>query len=1399
MKIIIHNYYKYLRIYECGTSIAFICSKERVLMNFRNTIKRISFIFILSVFLIAAETPNPYVTSTQDIESILKCAQQRIKTSPSSLSLIIKPNDQITYYFKDADLSLATSKTLKLKTDLESLANFTDKNPLESDEQFKTLKSIIGRYLNISATLHALYAKAFHVTKLVEQNSNLNFDQLKFLDLILPSFTAIGALSNSNGGLDYANNIRNDVDQSLNSTTRLTLSHQEKQLAELSALMEPKNEKEYAKLIQFATIRDSAVNRWAINRLSVYETKHPTNDFIQSCGNNLLSFRSTKPIQATTKLPSIIELNNSDKYILILENQKSIFNAIEKHNLIDLTTAQNIIHELFLPYKSKMNEANFKQWTIDKAKEAIEFENFVFSKMGESFVFASHATYDNMDLNQTILRQSSKMFYFRLNNLRNKLNEIASIYSSISLKQINDSFLNVTTKLINQSKWIEDEKSLIKPVFENIFSQQNMIAKSFKNREHKIKSLLDITNSTIPYAYELNMINQFDYSDAKLKMIDPRNLQYSKFVLGINNVEDLKLLLENKLTLSGNDYLMQTYQSSEYVKNKINDLFKNIEEDAKANPNIAFAAIASRNAVRLQKDLKKLYLDPNYPKLKVNIPNSAPQDNLKNKIRYVTYSLEGEDACAYKNSKYDSSKSLIEQSKSWSQSSLPLTANYGLTQLSNSSKDIQIDTMNPSQALYSLLSMMNLTVLDIWLNEPEVQKNGVLRDNTQLLPTVYEHKMISQAKVSLLYSANPLLSTTWNEKSLLEHLATEAYSPYSNQVDVNKAKSVLNQAISYAYSNDAGKLEMFCQANYDQFISQVNAGIEVKDKGLFFRKMFRIASATRAAINGDNKTLLEFDTALAKKARTTTEKYMEDIINPILSYSFIAMLVLGFIFMPMLTGTVAAPVLVNLLAVLNWGVMAPTAAANLGARLFVNFIEKPVEFRFEESVAKSFIQGSPDPQLEGGPITDWEQLKLKKAELKISQYSEPIYLAMDLWYGKSLYNEAKSVLGFGIKSAAKKLKVNLRSQYENLKTFKPTRSFTEIKEESGTLKAIQTKSAEALDDLARKMKLPKYQNINAEEVEIALRKQLSEQLPKDIQIITPEIDRAKRFAERRLNKFKKAILKGSKSSNILGNSKLKTLEDELPINPEVIMQLGSQSNFMTMYGIFPKSFIQMLWKSSKDKVVKIIEALKGSKPTEEQLSEIYQIISNDTKIKAWWKQWGEFTTLVHDMRLMFLKDKVAAYDNLLYKIKFAQENHLSNSELINTFTSDELQLLHEAGTLNRYIHLLGFLPDIVKPNVWVEDPPLFRLRSLFTSANELRMHARPIHPFMSKISESELEQYEPTHYYDAATDSYVPMDQTADASAWSRSSYDFDGSNSNSEMQKQIFKLLPESFNKASK
>lgn len=1376
----------------------------------RKLIKRITFCFIFTVFLMAAETPDPYTTAAQDIESILKCAQQRIKQSQSTLSLWISKDPTNPYTFKDSSLNLATQKTLKLKTDIQNLAKEVEFNPYETDAQFNTVRNILGRYLNISATMQAMFAQAFHATKVVETNKTLSFENLKMFDLVLPPITAIGALITPQGELNYPNNIRNEIDANGNVQTRITMSHQERQLAELSALMNPKSERDYAKLVQFAIIRDTAVNRWAINRMSVdaavakwVENRKPTSTTktqagIQACGQNLLSFRTSTPIQDATMLPSILELQNSDGYAMLRDKTKDISQAIINHSLIDPIVISKIINDTFSPFQSKMAEASFSSWVKQKAVEVINDEKEILNSTIDSFVLASHSIYDKMDVESILNRQASMMYYFRINNIKTKINLIARQYSAISLSALNKSFDQSAKLNINKSAWIAEEKALLKPVISKIMSDQAYVSRAFANRNKKVDSILDSTISAIPAMYELKFINETSTKDEKLKQLSAKAFTITPLKLGIQNVEELKLFLESKMSANSNDYLLKTYQSSEYVKTKLNELFKNIEDDAKANPTIPFATIASRNAARFQLKLKTLRNEADYPKTDLKVKQYiAKQDNLKVPVKYVTFVKLGEDACGKKPSQTDDLLSSFR----------PVATNSGLGQLAGTSEETE-DTqlMDPATALNVLLSTMNLSVLNIWLDNPDVQKNGVLKDNTQLLPTLYDHKIFAQAQVSLVMAQNQFLSIQWQEKNLLEHLVT-SYSPTTGKTDRELAKKILHRAIDEARYNDKGKLEMFCRANYDVFNKQSTSGQTPTGAGKDFQDMYRAASATRSALTEGNADLMKYEELLTKKARTKNEKFMEDFIHPILTYSFIAMLVIGFILLPMVTGTVVAPVLTTMLTILNWGVMAPTCAANLYSRLTVNFIEKPAEFRFEGSVANSHVGGSPNPELEGGPIASQEMLAMKRAELKMNQKLEPIFLAMDLFYGKVLYHEAKTALGFGVKSASRKLNINVRDKYTKLDTFKPKRSFTEIQKEKGTYEALKTKASEGFDQLARKFKLPIYQNITEGEIQNALRTRLGEELPKDIKDIIPEIERAKKFVSKRLGKFSKSIMSGKRASNILGNEKIKLTGDELPIDPEVIMQLGSQKTFMTIYGMFPKSFMQMLWKTSKGKIQQIVSTLKGGKPTPEQLKELYQIVSSDAKIKAWWKQWGEFTTVINDMRLMFLKDKVAGYEGILNKIKFAQENSLTNAELVTTFTDLELQLLNEAGTLHRNIGFLfvfddvptflGMMPDVPKPGVMLNEPPLFKLRHLFNASNELRMSIRPIHPFMTKLSESELSQYEPTHYYDAATDTYVPMDAQTDARAWSRSAYDFDGKDLSTESQKQIFKMLPESFNSA--
>src|SRR6185437_2178386 len=190
-----------------------------------------------------------------------------------------------------------------------------------------------------------------------------------------------------------------------------------------------------------------------------------------------------------------------------------------------------------------------------------------------------------------------------------------------------------------------------------------------------------------------------------------------------------------------------------------------------------------------------------------------------------------------------------------------------------------------------------------------------------------------------------------------------------------------------------------------------------------FKNMFLSATHLRKILTSDpadptlGAKLKKFDDDLTTKTESRSEVLLNKYVDPVLTVVFVATLVILAVSLFAPVGIAGA--LTVLIAVLNYGVMAPLTGADLYLRTSVDFFQKPAQLAYQDAIASSQISGQ-------DPYSDWETLKKQgfvsnttdrvtveqnHRALTNSQLMTIAAVPMDIWYGQSIYSGIRSATG----------------------------------------------------------------------------------------------------------------------------------------------------------------------------------------------------------------------------------------------------------------------------------------------------------------------------------------------------------------------------------------------------
>lgn len=1339
--------------------------------------RKLGAIAILALFAMGAETPDPYSIKMGKIESLLKCGERQVKRFAKTAEPYPETSPGKILIFKDPNLRQAVTQMRILAADLKKLSADMAKSPTRMQDGAKLLQTVSGRYLNSLSRAHVLYAAGAHAAG--TDLGNFSFEALGPLNLVLAKNAAYPVFAR------YPFNVQHKSASEL----EFGLSDQERVLAEDAAVSSPKNEREYAKFLQHSVLREGFVNRWAVRRLTS-QNFDPADEKVKYCGPELLSFRpgADKKIASS---PLYKELVATDRFAEIRKLTPKFAEKSMNHPLGDKLLYATVLKAAlgaepnFKAFMAGASTAGIADWYLQAAGYVAANEQDDWQYTAQDVLLSATMPRDESAPAQVARRMAENAFERRSQAVREQIWMIATLPltsdgKKIGVKNRDPMDERIVSELAKtKDAWISAQFDAFLPVAQKLEDPKSKAVTAYARREEKTRQIFEAAEPAIPAAYEVAFFEKagMDYKTARwTEASKVKALVGGKLVAGMTlapiTPEDLELYFMGMMNSFEYAALEHVMNKQKEVADVISRFFKELGEefgkevaktpDLVLTPdNTPLGRLAAEKAYAIQKELYAEYKKKHgkdYSMLEETIKIiPAKKDQLARPPKLVPKfdpSTADNKIVVVENGKLVAREKPLERrhppmlmlqtpeeierakEEAEAKECGETPGLYDLLGTGTSKKprkppeyeligDDSDQPMGKIEAVESIFAVMHLRTYNF---DPNSVRTAALTKSARLMPYLFEHMTYAQAKFGLSFSQSALLQRQWrasnlpaseDERSTMHYLA-DAYDPSTYTVNKTKALAIIGDAIAAVRKDD--KLEVFCQAD-------TKTAAAFPDEN--FKQMFRASSATRAAIN-EKGQYDKYEENLRKLSRTPKEAFLEDVLfSHAMMWFFLVLMAISFFVMPLLSAGILA-VVTPILTFINIAAF-PIIIAGTYTRWSINYFEKPTQIKFQESVANSYLGDTRTMMGDLKQIASREKIGEEKSMLKFGQWTEPLWTTLDFVFGRAIVKDLRRGVGLTVMKSAKTLGLEARTFGKPPKQFKAVKSYNELVAEKGFVRGTSAKAGEFWDGMGRW--LPKYQNFTMEEVVAALRGKVEKLLPANHVENIPELEQAIDYWKVRLTK---AMKKLGDESPLKGSSLVKEGEPFIPIDPSGAEGFVKSPN-LTLFVMYPKA---------------LIGAVKSG------------------KILQFSKRWGEFVNTMRDMRVLYIRDRLAKLGTLIEKMELASKNGQSTAELVQSLSEEEMMLLYEAGRMTK---LFGKGPLAERAAALFKPGPLRKLVPYFEAHEEIRMVMKPLQPGLKVLTAEEMKNYDPTHYYDPATDTYVPMSEEADMKAWYRSMEDFDG------------------------
>ena len=958
----------------------------------------------------------------------------------------------------------------KFKSDLEAESMNRANQPLGSNG-LNALTQVSAEYLDMQAKLYANYAKMvqqYHP----EGASHFSFSELDQLNLVVNKKVGLPFMTNEKMKRQF--NVRHKSQVMV----ELFVTEEDKHAAEYISLVSPKDSFGYAKLIQFATVRETMVNRWALRRLQALPSADPA---VNSCGTELLSFKfldknSVRPLHDTPAYTQLGALDNyndfqkladglqaaslgkpisdSDFYLSMV---RKVFGSFPQfvNEIVPVIAPSKItsILEEVVPNLVRIEESSWdlaaKEVILDSSFPADDFSPDAVSDRIATAAFDMHKVY----LIQTLMQGLQDK------GIRAAQNEKSAEYLN-AFRKVSQVVTTETAPL--RSSWISSQKTAFQKVFVNSETAWNRLLIA----DGRLNQVINGIENNAKQAFRadhlhreilltgLNKVGRGDTADAYkatadyLKSSARSTLSYT---MAPFTPELLKKYFYKKLEEfgamkedSGEYIVAHQITGSRPVMMAIENFFSKLDSDFQAavqqaqitevtQANSPMGPLLKTAAFSAYNDLKQLISTPDKS---ADAPAAPVQTNpffpLKPLATDAISSGRMNPIQDLNPSNYISTEPARVQVEGRFLNALN-TMGVNLLNSKPFNLDLLAPTVRDQNSLVVVLSSEALVKAPLLRIESKERAGKYFTMDDKNAPLSKNEQMAWMGGV---------VPDRPEDNYALAHLAP-AYDLKTDRLDHAKAISILQKVIDIAVRNNQGKLEDFCAANPRD-----------PDHDVKFKDLFRSASALREVFT-QNQNIAKLDADMKLATRTQNQKILEDYINPIGTVAMLVILCIICVqFGPIIWGAIVSNAAIagagssvasGIIAQIFIGNFGPVTAMFFVQTLMmvnVNFFQLPPQLAYQLQVANSQIGI-------GSKLTmTRENLTKQREELTSAQNWTWFAIAGDALQLGFTVQEARHALGIVGSKALKNL------SEAPVKGWGSETSFADLVKEKGVVNAV---------------------------------------------------------------------------------------------------------------------------------------------------------------------------------------------------------------------------------------------------------------------------------------------------------------------------------------------------------
>ena len=980
-----------------------------------NTTRSVIFgVLLVSAAFAKGHQPHPLIVKIEKVEALLGKVEQGIVLQPELMRWDVSGKR-----FKNPDIEQARALLRELDG---ALAQASDGLQSMMDRRLKVIAPVAIKYMIALGRVLSLYARSIHMpvsgTTLTPDLSAYSFDQVD-TNLVLGKRAALVVIA-AMADLQFpvkARHFQNGTGAK-REQIELILTEEQKQAAEFAALStspqeQAKAEREriqsekdykdlfvggasgapgaqegglvsmgappysfsspeaYAKLIQFGAVRETLVNRWALNRML---PKSVASRPVASCGKQILSLRpGSDGLMASSSAYS--ELAAVDRYKSFLNTAPVIAEVAGKQTLVDSNTYGQIVLAVVkkIPGVDPAQTQYVSEHLVEIGAKVTQDEQSLWTPRALDIILNSSLNGEDFSAEATSARISSQVFEYRVDAVQKAIWENLKVSFPAANRYSSDS---IVESALNEKRasYIARVKAQIDPLARQLEAGTNSPEMRKKRFAAKSELILKSAKASVQAAAELDyMIESEVESDDE----SPTTANYR------TQIDDpLTLRLYFKVLEQMHIGALRQNPGREAGK-MIDEFFSAVDKRFVAGIPQGKAVPANLLAKAVSEEAKLLW--SKYPPAKYapTKPGGASKSAL----------LRDEEFFKQKYAIQKDNTRVVPRPRP-ANISAQEAVGILLTSLNINTKTFVIASNRQfTSKLFQHRSLLELMTMNAYNGSPalrlrfKAERTATPAPLEDQDPYAFNHGVVQYKTTSgLLYYKSDLTK----ERSLIENIAVGAFDMKSGVLNEAKTKQMVVTALSQAGVNGAQLVERFCSANPIKYKTDPE-----------YRNLFRAASALRSSITGGSFALKKLDEEMQRETRSFNEKVLEDIIDPIMKVVAVIAIIMAliasggwlattFAILPGLAAFSTAFFAASAITAVNYGLLAVTAA-NLYVTVNVNVIELPPQIGFQSRLGNTQIG-------ETQSIMNWDQHLAEKDMLGVRQAIMVVTVPLDLFF-----------------------------------------------------------------------------------------------------------------------------------------------------------------------------------------------------------------------------------------------------------------------------------------------------------------------------------------------------------------------------------------------------------------